>query len=90
MLTGVQSRVLASVEFAAVDAGTPGEDGDGGTGNGSPGDGHGTDTTPGADSSPDPLATTGADGTIGWVWTGLALTLLAAGTWLLHLRRRSA
>ncbi|WP_374196621.1 LPXTG cell wall anchor domain-containing protein [Microbacterium sp. BF1] len=36
------------------------------------------------------MATTGADGTIGWVWTGLALTLLAAGTWLLHLRRRSA
>ncbi|WP_235562514.1 LamG domain-containing protein [Microbacterium sp. Root1433D1] len=89
VLTGVQSRVLASVEFAAVDAGTPGEDGDGGTGNGSPGDGHGTDTNPGADSSPDPLATTGADGTIGWVWTGLALTLLAAGAWLFHLRRRS-
>ncbi|MFJ2533564.1 LamG domain-containing protein [Microbacterium maritypicum] len=89
VLTGVQSRVLASVEFAAVDAGTPGEGGDGGTGNGSPGDGHGTDTKPGADSSPDPLATTGADGTIGWVWTGLALTLLAAGAWLFHLRRRS-
>ncbi len=37
-----------------------------------------------------PLATTGADGAIGLVWTGLALTLLAAGTWLFHLRRRSA
>ncbi|MGH3692299.1 MAG: LPXTG cell wall anchor domain-containing protein [Microbacterium sp.] len=35
------------------------------------------------------MATTGADGAIGWVWTGLAATLLAAGLWLLRLRRRS-
>ena len=94
VLTGVRSRVLASVEFAAVDAGTPGEGGNGsggtGNGNGGPGNGTGTGTTPGADSDSDPLATTGADGAIGWVWAGLGATLLTAGAWLLHLRRRSA
>lgn len=90
VLTGVESRVLASVEFAAGDAGGPGE---GGPGEGGPGEGGngngGTGTKPAPGGASEPLATTGADGAIGWVWTGLAATLLAAGVWLLRLRRRS-
>ena len=93
VLTGVESRVLASVEFAAVDAGGPGDggNGNGGTGNGGTGNGgSGNGSSPGAGGASDPLATTGADGAMGWVWTGLAATLLAAGAWLFHLRRRSS
>lgn len=91
VLTGVESRVLASVEFALADDGGPGEggNGNGGTGNGNTGNG-GTGTNPGSDESSNTLATTGAEATMGWVWTGLAATLLAAGVWLLRLRRRSA
>jgi LPXTG-motif cell wall-anchored protein len=92
VLTGVQSRVLASVEFAQVDDGGPGEGGNGGTdGNGNGGTGNGgTGTKPGSDDASKALATTGADAAMGWVWAGLAATLLAAGAWLLRLRRRSA
>ena len=91
VLTGVESRVLASVEFAAVDDGGPGEGGPGEGGNGNGGNGNGgTGTKPGTGGSSDPLATTGADGAIAWVWTGLAATLLGAGLWLLRLRRRSS
>lgn len=91
VLTGVASRVLATVEFATVDDGGPGEGGPGEGGPGESGIGNGgTGTKPGAGGATDPLATTGADSTIGWVWTGLAATLLAAGLWLLRLRRRDA
>ncbi|MFK3679342.1 LamG-like jellyroll fold domain-containing protein [Microbacterium sp. NPDC090218] len=91
VLIGVESRVLASVEFAVVDDGGPGEGGNGnGNGNGGTGNGNGgTGTKPQAGGSSDPLATTGVDGAMGWVWTGLAATLLAAGVWLFRLRRRS-
>ncbi|GAA1147444.1 hypothetical protein GCM10009651_35180 [Microbacterium natoriense] len=90
VLRGVEGRVLASVDFAAAGDGGPGPgDGDGGTG-GDPGTGTkpGTGTTPGAGSSGD-LATTGADGVLGWTLTGLAAALLAAGTALFVRRGRA-
>ena len=100
VLTGVESRVLASIDFATADTGVPGEggtpgeggngNGTGGNGNGGTGRGDGTVAKPGTDGSAAPLATTGADGAIVWVWAGLAATLLGAGAWLARLRRRAA
>mgnify|MGYP001610556622 CR=1 FL=1 len=93
VLTGVASRVLVSVDFAADDTG-PGEGGpgEGGPGEGGPGEGgtaEGGNVNGGTDDSSGNLATTGADGAMAWVWTGFAVTLLGAGAWLLHVRRRS-
>ncbi len=91
VLTGVRGRVLASVDFATVDDGGPGEGGgDGGPGEGgSNGGGSGGGSKPGSGGTSDDLATTGGDAALGWTLAGVAGALLAVGGGLIGLRRRA-